>query len=230
MDLSDALDGGFSGGNQPGNPTWPGQPGANPAWPGGQPGANPAWPGGPSGGGGPWPGGNPNQPSWPSPQPNAPGGWPSPGPGPGIPAAAQQILTVPYNHNLSMGVYNKMLITIAGSIKPNANMFTVDLATPSDLAFHFNVRFNEHGKKVIVRNSCFGTKWGKEERQLQNFPFVQGKPFEMKILCTDTEFKVAVNSAHLLEFKYRFTNLSLIKMMNIYYDVTLSKVSVETLP
>lgn len=56
---------------------------------------------------------------------------------------------------------------------------TIDLNTAKDLAFHFNPRFNEAGKAVIVRNSCIGQAWGKEERQLQNFPFVRGQPFEV---------------------------------------------------
>lgn len=59
---------------------------------------------------------------------------------------------------------------------------TVDLKTANDLAFHFNPRFNEGGRRVIVRNSCIGTKWGREERELQNFPFVPGQPFEVRSL------------------------------------------------
>ncbi|XP_028251925.1 galectin-3b isoform X2 [Parambassis ranga] len=233
MDLSDALGGDWStGANNQSGAQWPGQSN-NPTWPG-QPAANPTWPGGPSGGGGMWPGGNPNQPTWPSPQPTAPGGWPSPSPGPGpgptIPAAPQQSLAVPYKQNLPSGVYDKLLITIGGTIKPNAEKITVDLSTSSDLAFHFNPRFNEGGGKVIVRNSCIGKKWGKEERELQHFPFIQGQPFEMKILCTSREFKVAVNNAHLLEFKHRVTDLRSINTLNIYYDLNLSKVHMETLP
>ncbi|XP_026195302.1 galectin-3b [Anabas testudineus] len=232
MDLSDAISDwppGYSqSGSQEQNPSWPGQT-SNPTWPG-QP-SNPTWPGGQPGPNPTWPGGNPSQPTWPS-QPSAPGGWPSPspGPGPGIPAAQQQILTVPYTQKLPSGVFNKLLISIAGTIKPNADKITVDLKTANDLAFHFNPRFNEGGRRVIVRNSCIGTKWGREERELQNFPFVPGQPFEMKILCTNTEFKVAVNNVHLLEFKHRFQDLRSINTLNIYYDLTLSKVQMETLP
>ncbi|XP_022621831.1 galectin-3-like [Seriola dumerili] len=237
MDLSDALGDWPSGGNQSaGGGPWPGQPN-NPTWPGQPPAANPTWPGGPSGGGGVWPGGNPSQPTWPSPspQPAAPGGWPSPSPGPGPgpgpthPTAPQQNLAVPYQQNLPSGVYDKLLITIAGTVKPNADKITVDMSTANDLAFHFNPRFNESGRKVIVRNSCIGKKWGKEERDLQHFPFVHGQPFEMKILCTSREFKVAVNNSHLLEFKHRITDLRSINKLNIYYDLNLSKVHMETL-
>lgn len=58
---------------------------------------------------------------------------------------------------------------------------TVDLTTDrSDIAFHFNPRFNENGNKVIVRNSCVNQTWGAEERQLDTFPFVPGMPFEVR--------------------------------------------------
>uniref|UniRef100_A0A665UIN6 Galectin n=1 Tax=Echeneis naucrates TaxID=173247 RepID=A0A665UIN6_ECHNA len=98
---------------------------------------------------------------------------------------------------------------------------TLDLSTANDIAFHFNPRFNESGSKVIVRNSRVGKKWGKEERALQHFPFVQGQPFEIKILCTNREFKVAVNNSHLLEFKHRITDLISINRLNIHNDLSL---------
>ncbi|KRX12224.1 Galectin-3, partial [Trichinella nelsoni] len=123
-----------------------------------------------------------------------------------------------------------LLITIAGVIKHNASKITVDLSAGQDLAFHFNPRFDEGGKKVIVRNSRIGKKWGGEERALQCFPFEQGQPFEMKIMCTNSEFKVAVNGTHLLEFRHRITNLRSIQFLHINNDLTLSKVQMETLP
>lgn len=123
-----------------------------------------------------------------------------------------------------------MLITINGVVKHNPNKITVDLSTPRDLAFHFNPRFNEGGQKVIVRNSRISNSWGREERELKHFPFVPGQPFELKIMVTSREFKVAVNNSHLLEFRHRLTNLRDITSLSIYNDVTLSKVNVETLP
>lgn len=51
----------------------------------------------------------------------------------------------------------------------------------------------------------------------------------MKILCTDTEFKVAVNKSHLLEFKHRVRELNQIRGLSIFNDVTLNAVNVETL-
>lgn len=122
-----------------------------------------------------------------------------------------------------------MLITIIGEVKPNAKHFTVNLNRGNDIAFHLNPRFNEGGRQVIVRNSMVGNQWGKEERELPSFPFVLGKPFELKILCTDTEFKVAANKSHLLEFKHRIRDLNQIRALSIFNDITLSSVNVETL-
>ncbi|KAL6477715.1 hypothetical protein MHYP_G00135500 [Metynnis hypsauchen] len=235
MDLADALDSGTAQSTQSGTATWPGQP-TNPSWPGqpawpGQPG-QPTWPGQQPGMPAQpyWPGqpGQPGQPAWPG-QPNQPTapGWPGPAP----PTAPQTVpaLSVPYDLALPSGVFDKMLITIQGEVKPDAKLFTVDLGRNKDIALHFNVRFNEDGKQVIVRNSMIGNKWGQEERAVPSFPFVQGKPFEMKILCTQTEFKVAVNKSHLLEFKHRIRELNQIKQVSVYRDVTLSYVNVETL-
>ncbi|KAG7467868.1 hypothetical protein MATL_G00136750, partial [Megalops atlanticus] len=212
---------------QPIPPSWPGQP-TQPSCPGQQnlPTA-PAWPG------------NPGQPGWPGQpggQANYPGqpGWPSQNPScttqqwPGPPAGP---LTVPYTMGLPRGVYDKLLITINGQVKANAKMFTVDFLRGNDIALHINPRFNEGGKQVIVRNHKVGERWGKEERDIQShFPFIQGQPFEMKILCTYNEFRVAVNNIQVLEFKHRVRELNQINQVSIDNDITLSSVNVDTLP
>ncbi|XP_029983333.1 galectin-3b [Sphaeramia orbicularis] len=272
MNLSDALDGFSSSGNQSGGgggavwpgqplsgPVWPGQPPTNPVWSGG----NPAQPSGPGGFPGPGPGGFPGPSSnsgpgsggfpgpgsggfpgpgsggfpgpgsggFPSPSPNSgPGSGGFSSPGSGGWSAPQQNLTVPFHQTLPNGVFNKLLITIEGTINANADKITVDLSTHRDLAFHFNPRFNEGGRQVIVRNSRIDQKWGKEERDLSAFPFAPGQSFELKILCTDTGFRVAVNNSHLLEYRHRIHDLRSITKLNIYYDLTLSKVRMETLP
>lgn len=53
---------------------------------------------------------------------------------------------------------------------------------------------------------------------------------QMKVLCTNTEFKVAINNSHLLEFKHRITDLGSIRELSIYNDVNLSNVQLENLP
>ncbi|XP_063351964.1 galectin-3 isoform X2 [Pelmatolapia mariae] len=125
----------------------------------------PGWPAHPG-----WPY-NPGQSGWPGQNPSImPPHWLPPTSGP---------LSVPYNLNLARGVYDKMMMTILGYVKPNAKMFTVNFLRGNDIAFHINPRFNEAGKQVVVRNHKLGERWGAEERDLKGpFPFALGSPFE----------------------------------------------------
>ncbi|XP_030628008.1 galectin-3 [Chanos chanos] len=194
---------------QPVPPTQPAQP----TWPAPQPapGCMPGWPG------------NPGQPGWPGQCPsNTQQPWPISPTGP---------VTVPFNMNFPRGIYDKLMLTIRGQVKPDAKMFTVNFLRGNDIALHINPRFNEGGKQVVVRNHKLGERWGKEERNIQSpFPFIPGQHFEMRILCTFTEFKVTVNNTALFEFKHRIKEVNQIDRINILHDVTLTSVNVETLP
>ncbi|XP_072768310.1 uncharacterized protein [Nerophis lumbriciformis] len=166
---------------------------------------------------------NPGQSGWPGQNPSlVPQHWLPPTSGP---------LSVPYNLNLSRGVYDKMMMTLLGQVKPNAKMFTVNFLRGNDIAFHINPRFSEGGKQVLVRNHKVGERWGSEERDLKGpFPFALGSPFEMKILCTQESFRVAVNNIPLFEFRHRVRELNQINRINILHDVVLTFIHVETLP
>lgn len=166
---------------------------------------------------------HPGQSGWPGQHPNfLPPNWMPPTSGP---------LSVPYNLNLARGVYDKMMMTIVGQVRPDAKMFTVNFLKGNDIAFHINPRFSDGGKQVVVRNSKVGERWGPEERDLKGaFPFAKGSPFEMKILCTHESFRVAVNNIPLFEFKHRVPELNRVDRINILHDVVLNYVNVETLP
>ncbi|TKS75929.1 Galectin-3 [Collichthys lucidus] len=174
----------------------------------------------------------PSHPGW----PYNPGqsGWPGQGPSSMAPhwlPPTSGPLSVPYNLNLARGVYDKMMMTILGHVKPNAKMFTVNFLRGNDIAFHINPRFSEGGKQVLVRNHKQGERWGAEERDLKGpFPFALGSPFEMKIMCTHEAFRVAVNNIPLFEFRHRIRELNQIDRINILHDVVLTYVNVETLP
>uniref|UniRef100_A0A4W5KUX6 Galectin n=1 Tax=Hucho hucho TaxID=62062 RepID=A0A4W5KUX6_9TELE len=181
---------------------------------------------------------SPGQSRWPGQSPGG-SGWPfSPGQDPGGFKPAPQWnptptghLNVPYNLNLQRGIYDKMMLTIMGQVKPNAKQFTVNFLRGNDIAFHLNSRFNEGGKQAVVRNHKVGERWGKEERHTQGgFPFMAGQSFEMKILVTPGEFKVAVNGTQLFEFKHRIRELNQIDRINILHDVILTSVNVDTIP
>ncbi|XP_059129725.1 galectin-3 [Peromyscus eremicus] len=245
--LNDALAGpgnpnpqGWPGawGNQPGAGGYPGAayPGAYPgqAPPGAYPGQAPpsAYPGptapgaypGPTAPGAfpgpPAPGALPGQPGGPGAYPTAPGAYPAAGPY-GAPTGS---LTVPYHLPLPGGVTPRMLITIMGAVKPNANKITLNFKKGDDVAFHFNPRFNENNKRVIVCNTKEHNNWGREERQ-STFPFQSGQQFKIQVLVEPDHFKVAVNDAHLLQYNHRMKNLREINQVEISGDITLTSVS-----
>ncbi|XP_017540812.1 galectin-8-like [Pygocentrus nattereri] len=136
---------------------------------------------------------------------------------------------VPYEQVLPDGLKNQTLITIRGQVKHNVERFHINLCKGSDIAFHLNPRFNEDGKQVVVRNTWIGGVWGPEERDLPFFPFTPGKPFEIKILCTSSEFNVDVDNNHLLTYTHRITDLVQIRKLSIH-DVFLTSVHVDPEP
>ncbi|XP_048830942.1 galectin-3-like isoform X2 [Brienomyrus brachyistius] len=139
-------------------------------------------------------------------------------------------LTVPYDTNIPRGCYDQLLITITGQFNPDANVFTVDICRGSDIAMHMKLHFSDDGGQNIVRNSMVSGEWGTEERELSCLPFARGNPFELKILCTSNEFKVTGNGDYLFEYKHRIQELDSINHLGIYNDVTLTGVSMDTLP
>ncbi|KGM00389.1 Galectin-3, partial [Charadrius vociferus] len=209
-------------GPYPGAPgPYPGAPGPYPGAPGPYPGAPGTFPGGPAGQG-PYPG----APAGPGPYP-APGQPPS-GPGFGSPTpqgGPAPPLKVPFELPLQAGLVPRMLITITGTVNPNPSRFSLDFKKGNDIAFHFNPRFTEENRKVIVCNSMFQNNWGKEERTAPRFPFEAGKPFKLQILCEVDHFKVAVNDAHLLQYSFREKKLNEITKLCIAGDVTLTSVT-----
>lgn len=65
----------------------------------------------------------------------------------------------------------------------------------SDIAFHFDVRFNcGNDTNEIVRNSMSGNNWGSEERHKPFFPFRPQANFDLMILCDAHVFKVRSSS------------------------------------
>ncbi|KAL0967711.1 hypothetical protein UPYG_G00255880 [Umbra pygmaea] len=162
-------------------------------------------------------------------------GWPAQDPAGFTPAPqwtpTHTGLNVPYILNLKRGLYEKMMLTIMGKIKPNPKQFTVNFLRGNDIAFHLNSRFKEGGKQAVVRNTKIGDHWGTEERHTQGgFPFKAGQSFEMKILVTSEELKVAVNGAQLFDYKHRVKDLNQVDRVNILHDVILTNVNVDTMP
>lgn len=134
-------------------------------------------------------------------------------------------MKVPFDMPLQSGLMPRLLITISGTVNSRPNRFQVDLKKGNDIAFHFNPRFNEDNRKVIVCNTMLLGTWGKEERSAPRFPFEAGKPFKIQLLCEADHLKVAVNDAHLLQYNHRIKELNQITKLSVAGDVTLSSVT-----
>ncbi|XP_059525443.1 galectin-9-like isoform X4 [Myotis daubentonii] len=102
------------------------------------------------------------------------------------------------------GLQYGYVITIKGTVlNSNGTRFAVNFKTgPSDseIAFHFNPRFEEGG--YVVCNTRQKGWWGTEERMRMN-PFRMGKPFEISILVDSARFQVVVNGAAFLQYIHR---------------------------
>ncbi|KAG7460610.1 hypothetical protein MATL_G00200610 [Megalops atlanticus] len=114
--------------------------------------------------------------------------------------------TIPFAGTILGGLQPGEMVLIQGSVPSDADRFQVDLTCGSstkpraDVAFHFNPRFKR--SPCIVCNSLRQERWGREEIH-HVMPFRQGAPFETIILVQQDVFKVAVNGAHVLEYKHR---------------------------
>ncbi|XP_032044551.1 galectin-3 [Aythya fuligula] len=232
-------------GNQPAPGPYPGAPGPYPGAPGpypgapgpysGAPGPYPGAPGPYAGAPGPYPGAPGHYPGAPGPHPGPPGPHPGPpghypgAPGPhaiGTPAVPGMAppMKIPFELPLPAGLMPRLLITITGTVKPNPDRFSLDFKRGEDVAFHFNPRFKEDNRRVIVCNSKFLNNWGKEDRSAPRFPFEPGMPFKLQILCEADHFKIAVNDAHLMQYDFREKRLNEITQLCINGDITLTSV------
>ncbi|CAL9691886.1 unnamed protein product [Knipowitschia caucasica] len=112
---------------------------------------------------------------------------------------------VPFSGTILGGLAPGEMLLIQGSVPTDVDRFQVDLTCGSsvspraDVAFHLNPRVK---KKCVVCNSLVQERWGREEIH-KVMPLRPGEAFEMLILVLSHQYKVAVNGAHLVEYKHR---------------------------
>lgn len=113
--------------------------------------------------------------------------------------------SIPFAGTVLGGFLPGEMILIQGSVPSNADRFQVDFTCGSsvkpraDVAFHFNPRIK---KSCIVCNTLTKERWGQEQIHYK-MPFRLEVDFELIIFILKDQFKVAVNGAHLLEYKHR---------------------------
>ncbi|XP_061897936.1 galectin-8-like [Entelurus aequoreus] len=113
---------------------------------------------------------------------------------------------IPYTGSIPGGLHPGEIIIIQGTVQPDADRFQIDLSCGgstkprSDVALHYSPCFK--GSPCVRCNSLLQERWGQEET-MPRLPYKCGAPFETIILVHKDAFKVAVNGAHLLEYKHR---------------------------
>ncbi|KAG7235306.1 hypothetical protein INR49_002796 [Caranx melampygus] len=135
---------------------------------------------------------------------------------------------IPFAGTILGGLAPGEMVLIQGSVPSGADRFQVDFTCGSsmkpraDVAFHLNPRFQR--SRCIVCNTLQKERWGREEI-LHQMPFTVGEAFELIILVLTDKFKVAVNGAHLLEYKHR-VELERVDTLNITGTVKVDAVGV----
>ncbi|XP_067406912.1 16 kDa beta-galactoside-binding lectin-like [Emydura macquarii macquarii] len=95
-------------------------------------------------------------------------------------------------------------ITVKGMVPPDAKSFALNLGRAgSDLALHFNPRFESQGDTcTIICNSLQGRTWGEEQREPE-FPFQQGQETKICISFDAQELTVGLPGQQQLKFPNR---------------------------
>jgi hypothetical protein len=93
-----------------------------------------------------------------------------------------------------------------------------------DIALHFNARLND---RVVVRNTCLNGGWQHEERQQPSFPFHAGQQCNIMVLCEPTQFKVAVNGQHFIEYRLRTPSLQMIQYAEVSGDAQVQSLTIQ---
>jgi hypothetical protein len=130
--------------------------------------------------------------------------------------------SVPYEAGIPGNFYSGRKLYVSGEPEKGAKEFAVNLHAGNDIAFQFNVRFNE---KAVVRNSKRGNEWGNEERE-GKFPFDKKATFDLVIQCEDHTFKCIVDGNEFCNFAHRMSPKD-IEKLGIEGDVELQGVHLK---
>uniref|UniRef100_A0A673IEN1 Galectin n=1 Tax=Sinocyclocheilus rhinocerous TaxID=307959 RepID=A0A673IEN1_9TELE len=109
--------------------------------------------------------------------------------------------SVPFTRLIQGGLQEGTIITVCGRVLSDADRFQVDLKYGSDIALHFNPRY-EGGSGYIMHNTLQRGRWGSEERKYET-PFPRGQMFALQILVTLSSYKISTNGKPFSEYKHR---------------------------
>nr|KAF6416267.1 hypothetical protein HJG59_009523 [Molossus molossus] len=102
------------------------------------------------------------------------------------------------------GLWDGLQVIVGGKfLWSHESRFAVNFQighSDSDIAFHFNPRFE--GEGYVVCNTKQRGYWGSEERKMGN-PFKRGIPFEIRFLVQSSQFQVMVNGNFFTQYTHR---------------------------
>ncbi|XP_041352679.1 32 kDa beta-galactoside-binding lectin-like isoform X2 [Gigantopelta aegis] len=116
-------------------------------------------------------------------------------------------------------------IIVRGKVPYGSSGFSLNLKygddSESDIAFHFNPRTTQN---EVIRNS-FAGDWQDEEKHQPDFPFWEGRTFQLRIYVTPDEYKVMVNGQDFIDYNHRmpFEQVRFLELNEEaeYHDVTI---------
>ncbi|XP_004636847.1 galectin-4 [Octodon degus] len=133
--------------------------------------------------------------------------------------------TLPYNMPIPGGLSIGMSVYVQGVANENMRRFFVNFVVGSspgsDIAFHFNPRFD--GWDKVVFNTKQGGQWGEEERK-RSMPFSKGAAFELVFMILQEHYKVVVNGNSFYEYKHRLP-LQMVTHLNVDGDLQLQSIN-----
>lgn len=130
---------------------------------------------------------------------------------------------VPYQAGVEGGFLAGKRLNVSGLPQKKCESFSINLInSASEIAFHFNPRFN---KKIVMRNSQMEGKWGTEESE-GKFPFAADTLFDISIVNEPYAYQIYVNDQHFCAFAHRAEPNS-IRGIKIEGDVELQGVHVK---
>ncbi|KAM9323938.1 galectin-4 [Gastrophryne carolinensis] len=129
--------------------------------------------------------------------------------------------TVPFKAQINGGFGPKRTVVICGV--PTGKNFSINLKNgfSTDIPFHMNPRLN---KGTLVRNSCIGNQWGKEELEVPKNPFKQGDYFSVSIRSGGTKYKVFINGSFSFEYESRMGSLNQVDTIEVGGTIMLAYV------
>ncbi|XP_064408741.1 galectin-4 isoform X2 [Latimeria chalumnae] len=135
--------------------------------------------------------------------------------------------SIPYSGPIFGGVRPGMSIYVQGYIPQDTNRFNINFACGqeegSDIAFHFNPRFD--GWDKVVFNSFQNNEWGDEEHK-RDMPFSLDQNFELVFIVTPDYYQVNVNGQSYYQFNHRIP-LERVEALQVAGNVMIQSINIS---